>query len=1413
MNDTVDLMPEGGPCGRPQRRRRTTWLATILVLAGLWLWLPQHADGQPSFGFSPIGPKTNGVGILLSVPISVTNAPFDGVTFGHGGLAPPNSFPANASLDSGDGTNTMFSWTPSASQTGVTTITVWAYQRSQALNSNYTTFYVTVTNPPVHVDAPSLTLPLSETNIEAGTKLTFTAYATNTDDSFNALHFTLPGAPNGAGITDTGPNAGIRNWNSGQFTWTPTGFQANSSNYITVVVTETLTNGSLSNAASFSVIVDPLTNNCADYTNFLIAVEQGGVVGLTNCQQIVLSNTVTIATNVIILAPYNMVTIAGNNLLRLFIVLPGANLILSNVTLLAGRSTSGGAIFIEKGGAATALDCTFEGNTAVGPTGQSGTPGDGSDPNYGKPGGPGLWGWPGLGGAICNKGDLAVDGCSFLTNSAVGGSGGNGGNGPDGTYQGGNGGAGGNGNVGYGGAIYNAGTTMVVTNCTFLGNTAIGGAGGAGGTNGNGVFNGYPGNGGSGNYAAGGAICSRPGATIEASMFNGNLAQAGSSAAGGTAGGGYGVNGPAGGNGFGGAVCLIGASALADCQFITNTVVGGNGGNGGDGNYGGGNGGDGGSAIGGCLYNFGKVTVVNCSSVSCISVAGTNGSAGSGPFPGLNGIIGKIITNRIDNRFTNGLLPFGAISPVPPGSAPGSAVPSLVDPATVQPSADSAVPTTNTSDPAGSQTAPAVSAEAASSQALPPLPPPPASNPTGAVTPAPSSPGGPTSPPAGLPTIRAGATNAPVTRPPGQTNAAPAQAVPKDVGEQPLEAGLIDFRGADLNQVLDIYSMLVSKTLLRPATLPAPTIILKTQGQLTVREGIQALEAVLALNGITMVPAGEKFVKVVAEAQSGSAAAAFNTNSAAQLPDLGQYVTHVVQLKYAKPSELVPILTPFVKIPNAILPLDANMILVLRDYAENVKRMLEMVNKIDVAVPSEFVQEVIAIKYAKASEIAGALNSLSSAGGGASIGAGGGSTTGGARSTSRMGGTRSGGMGGIGGAGGVGNPYGGGAFGQQGMNPQGTVQQGAGGNAFTQRLQNIINRASTSTGEIQVIGQTKIISDERTNSLLIFASREDMKVIKDIVAKLDIVLAQVLIESAIISVSLSDSHDLGFSYLQHPQNIGSWTGVGALNNKTFQTPQNYILNANGVTNSSSGVIPGGFSYLMSFGQDLDVAVAAAASDTRARILQRPRIQTSHNEPASIFVGESRPYPTSSYYGGGAYGGYSSIQQLEIGVSLDVTPLINPDGLVVLDIHQKIDSFEGNVTIANVGDVPITSEKEAQAKVSVRDHDTIILGGLIETDKNKNKSGVPFLMDIPMLGYLFRSSHADETRQELIVLIRPTVLPTPEIAALTATAEKNKMPGVRATEKELRDEEVDRLKKAGWGEPVPFQMVKPQAKPE
>ena len=723
------------------------------------------------------------------------------------------------------------------------------------------------------------------------------------------------------------------------------------------------------------------------------------------------------------------------------------------------------------------------------------------------------------------------------------------------------------------------------------------------------------------------------------------------------------------------------------------------------------------------------------------------------------------------------VAPAAVVNPAKPAAGVNLAPPAAaINP--VKPAADTNLPAVQ---PSVRRTPRALPAAQPDRTSIPPV------IPTAPVAPTPGLPAAP------APTVPPPANAAPPVA------AAPVAAAPLSPLEEPLPQGMIDFRSADLSQVLDIYSMMVNRTILRPATLPAPTITLTTRGQLTMGEGIQAIEAVLGLNGIVMVKAGDKFVKAMPEAQGGGAGGRFDTNNAKDYPEMGQFVTHVVQLKYAKPSELVPVLTPFVKIPSAILAIDNSQILVLRDYTENVKRMMELVEKIDVAIPSEFVSEVIPIKYAKAGEIASALNSLSTGGGGASVGGGGTSGTRSTRSSgsSSMGANRMGGMGGYPGQ----NP---GMGNQPGM--PGTTPTAGTGSSFSQRLQSIINKASA-TGDIQVLGQTKIISDERTNSLLIYASREDMKTIQGIVAKLDVVLAQVLIDAAIISVGLDDNHSLGFSYIQQtPTASGNFSGVGNLNNGNSLAASRIFT---GATNIST-TLPGGFSYLASFGQDLDVTMTAAAGNSRTKILQRPRIQTSHNEPATLFVGSTQPYPTASYYGGGGYGGNTSIQQMQIGVTIEVTPLINPDGLVVMEIHTKIDDVTGSVNIANVGDVPITSSKEASSKVSVRDHDTIILGGMIYTKKARTANGVPLLMDIPLLGYLFRSSSSDDKREELIVLIRPTVLPTPEIAALAAVAEKNKMPGVRVFEREAQADETRRLKQTEAAEKMsPYQ---PEEKP-
>src|SRR5207248_6065684 len=135
----------------------------------------------------------------------------------------------------------------------------------------------------------------------------------------------------------------------------------------------------------------------------------------------------------------------------------------------------------------------------------------------------------------------------------------------------------------------------------------------------------------------------------------------------------------------------------------------------------------------------------------------------------------------------------------------------------------------------------------------------------------------------------------------------------------------------------------------------------------------------------------------------------------------------------------------------------------------------------------------------------------------------------------------------------------------------GGVQPPGTGGAFTDRLRNIINRASggAASGQIQVIGETKIIADERTNSLLIFASKSDMAIIKKIISQLDVVLAQVLIETVIIEVTLGpDSRNFGFSYLQHPKTAGNFTGVGSAGAGQFLNPGSFAGSLG--TNATSG---------------------------------------------------------------------------------------------------------------------------------------------------------------------------------------------------------------------------------------------------
>jgi type II secretory pathway component GspD/PulD (secretin) len=595
-------------------------------------------------------------------------------------------------------------------------------------------------------------------------------------------------------------------------------------------------------------------------------------------------------------------------------------------------------------------------------------------------------------------------------------------------------------------------------------------------------------------------------------------------------------------------------------------------------------------------------------------------------------------------------------------------------------------------------------------------------------------------------------------------------------------------------EVLDtIYAPLIGRTPLRQSTGPAAVdkgalLTLKTATDLTKSEAIMALETLMGMNGITVVPIGDKFFKVVTDTTAGRQGGLAFTNNAAGLPEFGKFITEIVQLKYADPDQVVRALSLFAKSPDSVIYIPSTASLILRDYTENVKRMLEMVEKLDVESPLTLKSEVIPIRYALATDISSALGVL----GASSSGSVGRSTSGAnfqqsgthTTGTQGMGGTQ-GGMGGFG-----------------GQVAQNGPSSGAGGRAsnFASRLGGIANGAGGAGGGTgSLFGQTKIIADERTNSLLVFANDEDMKMIKKIIKDLDVVLAQVLIEAIILEVNLTDSKNVGVSYMQNQSTRGQFTGAGGVNNLSSGASE--FLNGSGSstgTNGSgsfSGVgssilssLPGGFSYFAKYGNDMNAVLEAVASDSRVSVLSRPQIQTSHGVEAELFIGNTVPYVTGTQNYGYSTGPSSTYEQMEVGIRLRVLPLINPDGLVVMDIDQEIEQLGPSVAIPGAGNVPTTTKRDAGAKVAVQTGQTIILGGFISASRSLDHSGVPWLMNIPVLGNLFRSSGTQNNRTELIVLMRPTVLNNPEIAAHVAREERDRMAAVKQAEVEIRRDE-------------------------
>ena len=282
--------------------------------------------------------------------------------------------------------------------------------------------------------------------------------------------------------------------------------------------------------------------------------------------------------------------------------------------------------------------------------------------------------------------------------------------------------------------------------------------------------------------------------------------------------------------------------------------------------------------------------------------------------------------------------------------------------------------------------------------------------------------------------------------------------------------------------------------------------------------------------------------------------------------------------------------------------------------------------------------------------------------------------------------------------------------------------------------------------------QVQVIADEPNNALLILARGNEYRQILAALKQLDISPMQVLIEVTIAEVSLTDNLSFGVEWF-FKNNFNSNTGIGTLD-----------LGAPGI-----GAIQPGFSYALQGGDGVVRAVLnTLASESNLSIIQSPSLLVLNNQEATIQVGDEVPVATSqqqSVIGDSPI--INSIEYRNTGIVLRVKPRVNAGGLVIMDVEQEA----SNVPFANNADplTPRIQQRKISSTVAVNSGDTIILGGLIQNDRDTSESGIPLLHKVPFVGAFFGTKADNQGRTELIVLITPRAVSN-STAALQVTDE-------------------------------------------
>ncbi len=586
---------------------------------------------------------------------------------------------------------------------------------------------------------------------------------------------------------------------------------------------------------------------------------------------------------------------------------------------------------------------------------------------------------------------------------------------------------------------------------------------------------------------------------------------------------------------------------------------------------------------------------------------------------------------------------------------------------------------------------------------------------------------------------------------------------------------------------------LTGREVLRPSNLPQQPFSLVIKKPLTTAEALLAIETTLAMNGIAIAPLGERFVKVVPIGSARIEAPELIEGSTLNLPPSGRVATKLFTFEFVRveqfASKIASLLNaqfggamPFEQ-SNALLvtdtistlqrvellvkQLDQPNVAALEpkfyplvyakasDLANKMRTILQgpaqqqlgtgttfnaddrtnqivvisdprlhnffdkLIAKLDVRSDPNTRNEVIPLKHAEATEVASLVSQLVS-----------GQNQAASRSESA----------------------------RPGATAMQTVQPAQ---PAAQAAQAVANEAGINTNEFSEL--VTVLADERSNAVVVSGTVEDIRLIKELIGKIDVLLAQVRVEVVVAEVTLTDNNSVGISELNLVVDNGKLVGftadaigakLGGLGSLVpdSATDPSTILAKNFATFS---------------GWDLSSIINLTNTDnrkTRANILSVPAIVTTHNKEASVFVGQEIPTINSflnDATGSGSVNsgfGRTTLSSREVGITLQVKPLIGANGSVQMEITQEVSNKIEDIEIDG-NRQPIVGKRKAESFVTVNSGEIIVLGGL---QQDSNTRGRNRFGPIPIISDLLGSRSRTTQRTDLIFFLRPTVLTNTDV---------------------------------------------------